>query len=221
MNIFDDMKTIRDEYQFLIYSPKTREFEYPLLWEWLQERKPAPARILDVGTGMSPWPAFLASKGYDVIAQDIVAEKARAGSWAGKRKDIRRGQSQTLAYAKDHNLPLDFVTTDLLDIDDHVDAITAVSSFEHFNRKWDNLVLYANKMCDMSDYIFMSTDLVNRGRKARAWGSGWLFSQGHLEKLFNGAHSEITKFESRPFTSDLSLAFLEITNEKDNYSTSI
>lgn len=103
----------------------TRIWEYPFVWHAIQKYKPA-GRILDVGSALTFFPLFLASRGYQVLATDI---DSRMKEWNAQM--LPRLDNQMLSQN------MEYRTIDVGSIGPDLgafDIVTSVSVFEHLPR---------------------------------------------------------------------------------------
>lgn len=109
-----------------VIEATTRLWEYPFCWFTLQRHVPPGGRILDVGTERSPFPFFLARRGYRVTITDV--EKRWTNDWDSASRVLSVDMDQAIGPAE--KLPFPDAT---------FDAYLSVSVIEHTRFKEEKL----------------------------------------------------------------------------------
>ena len=210
------VQEVCEKYGFHFYSPKTRKWEYELLSRWMQDHVAHGAKILDVGSGESGWPLFLALNGYDVTALDTVTPEdppVNGQHYISPKSLTLKAAELTHRRAHELQLPIRYLIMDLLRLDEKFDVVTAVSAFEHFSRDMDRLTAYAKKLISVSNRMFITTDIVKQGPVDIRGGSGWEFTIDTVRYLFDRPPARMIRDEEKVFTHGVKLLAFEVDNE--------
>jgi SAM-dependent methyltransferase len=136
----------------------TRCFEYSSVLELLQKRRMG--RVLDIGSLRSPFPLFLASEGYEVVATDIDADLSYQREWA------RHTAQDTVAdfyVAMQDATALGFEAGSF-------DAVTCISTVEHLPGEGDRLAMQEfARVLRPNGWAFVSVPYTRDYREGR-WG---------------------------------------------------
>jgi SAM-dependent methyltransferase len=81
----DEINRIARQGGLLEYTTYSRIWEYPWVWFQLEPLATSGLHVLDVGSEMSPFPWFLAARGFNVTVSDVTAQW-----WGLWRKAARR-----------------------------------------------------------------------------------------------------------------------------------
>jgi len=68
--VMDEINKVGQKGNLRICTTYSRIWEYPFCWFTIKKYYPRGAKILDIGSEISPFPFFLATKGYDVTIMD-------------------------------------------------------------------------------------------------------------------------------------------------------
>ena len=85
------------------YTTYSRLWEYPWLWRQLEPLSERHLRLLDVGSEESPFPWFLASKGFGVVVSDLTPAQWRL--WSNAKRQTRARVTCRLLDAQALDVP--------------------------------------------------------------------------------------------------------------------
>ncbi len=152
----------------------SRCFEYTEAYRQIERSVPY-ARVLDVGSYRSPFPAFLASKGYDVSVVDLDPAVGQQSEWISGAlgSDSRIGVHIADVVA----LPFSRGT---------FDAVTCISTLEHIPDDGDGLaVREIGRVLRVGGICFISVPYSTRAREGRwrNWFQRWFDVNTALSRL--------------------------------------
>lgn len=116
--VMDEINKVGKKGNLRLYTTYSRIWEYPFCWFNIKKYYPRGAKILDIGSEMSPFPFFLAMKGYDVTIMD--AHKKWKEYWRKASREL--GVSIKTKIAVSERLPFP---------DRSFDIYLSVSVIEH------------------------------------------------------------------------------------------
>ena len=117
-SLMDEINKVGQKGNLRVYTTYSRIWEYPFCWFSIDKYYPRGAKILDIGSEMSPFPFFLAMKGYDVTIMD--ASKRWKKHWYKASREL--GVSIKTKVAVSERLPFP---------DRSFDMYLSVSVLEH------------------------------------------------------------------------------------------
>lgn len=165
-----------------------RAIELPLLAEYLRPRFNEPLRYLDIGTGQSIFPSWVARNSqWDVTCLDKF-------SWAEKQHEY--AASLGLRKERYHVIIQDFLQTELEP--ESFDVITNISVIEHFEGGLDSVAMEKSARLLKPGGMYILTTPLNEGH-ARDW---FLEQDVYGEKferkpVFFQRHYDVASFNNR------------------------
>lgn len=163
----------------------SRCFEYTEAYRKIIEHSNPNARVLDVGSYRSPFPAFLASKGYVVSIVDLDPAVGQQAKWASRALGSDTGIRVHIADA----VTLPFLKNTF-------DIVTCISTLEHIPDDADSLaireiarVLRAGGIC------FISVPYSTQAREGRwrDWFQRWFDVDTALSRLVEPSKLSLVK----------------------------
>lgn len=142
MKEINEIARSSDLEEYLTYS---RIWEYPWIWFHLKTLEQQGLQVLDIGTQTSPFPWFLATRGFDVIVSDIGPDFWRVWQRANRKLNVSVNKSILNAQI------LDFPTA-------CVDIYLSVSVIEHVPNK-SKVIAEAARVLRPGGILVMTFDI--------------------------------------------------------------
>lgn len=165
-----------------------RAIELPLLAEYLQPLLNKPLRYLDIGTGQSIFPSWVAkNSAWDVTCLDKF-------SWVEKQHEYARKLS--LSSERFHVVLRDFLEAELEP--QSFDVITNISVIEHFEGELDSVAMAKSAKLLKPGGLYLLTTPLNEGH-ARDWFLNQdVYGEKFTQKpVFFQRHYDVASFNRR------------------------
>lgn len=165
-----------------------RAIELPLLAEYLQPLLDKPLRYLDIGTGQSIFPSWVAkNSAWDVTCLDKF-------SWVEKQHEYARKLS--LSSERFHVVLRDFLEAELEP--QSFDVITNISVIEHFEGELDSIAMAKSAKLLKPGGLYLLTTPLNEGH-ARDWFLNQdVYGEKFTQKpVFFQRHYDVASFNRR------------------------
>lgn len=165
-----------------------RAIELPLLAEYLQPLLDKPLRYLDIGTGQSIFPSWVAkNSAWDVTCLDKF-------SWVEKQHEYARKLS--LSADRFHVVLRDFLEAELEP--ESFDVITNISVIEHFEGELDSVAMAKSAKLLKPGGMYLLTTPLNEGH-ARDWFLNQdVYGEKFTQKpVFFQRHYDVASFNRR------------------------
>ncbi|MCX5835247.1 MAG: class I SAM-dependent methyltransferase [Deltaproteobacteria bacterium] len=124
--VIDEVNEIGRRGGLRVIESTSKLWEYPFCWFAINHHAPPGARILDIGTERSPFPFYLARKGYDVTITDV--EKRWRRDWQRAERELLLSLNHSICPAEKLPYP-----------DEYFDIYLSVSVIEHTSFKEETL----------------------------------------------------------------------------------
>jgi len=156
------------------YTTYSRIWEYPWLWSRLKSLKDKKLRVLDIGSEKSPFPWFLACKGFDVIVSDLTPNYW--GIWQYANRQIKRSVDKYVLDAQNLDLPTG-----------SIDVYLSVSVIEHVVNK-EKAIKEAARVLRPGGLLIMTFDICEpeMGMTFPEW-NGRALTMSEFDKLFKNS----------------------------------
>lgn len=202
----DEVATLSCVLKKTIYS---RVWEYPWIWLQLESLQNRGLRILDIGSEKSPFPFFLAVKGFDVIVSDVDTNRLRM--WKRASHELGVSVEKDILDAQNLNIP-----TASLDI------YQSVSVIEHVPNK-SQVIAEAARVLRPGGLLIMTFDICESDMGMTfPKQNGEALSMQEFDRIFQNSPWFETGVSELPWnTKDIPdyLAWHRTTEPWHNYAT--
>jgi ubiquinone/menaquinone biosynthesis C-methylase UbiE len=171
------------------YTAFSRIWEYPWLWDKLKRFSGRKLRVLDLGSELSPFPWFLATKGFNVIVSDI--NDGYWDFWQRAEKALGINVTKTKLDAQNLDLPTDSINIYL-----------SVSVIEHVPNKGQTIA-EAARVLKTGGMLIMTFDVCepSLGMTFPEW-NGKALTMQEFDKSFNNCPWFEQKIDTLKWNTD-------------------